>query len=191
MAKGAFREDLFYRLNVVPIYVPPLRDRREDIPVLVRHFADLFSRENNFRRKTFTQAAMDRLRQHYWRGNIRELRNFVERVIIMTNGDQIDVRDLPDFGSLRPADSSAAAPAAAAAIPDGTVEGSAPGAPDLAWMRAATLQEFKATSERAFLVAKLRENGWNISKTAEVIDTPRSNLYKKLEQYQISQERDG
>jgi two-component system nitrogen regulation response regulator NtrX len=171
IGKGAFREDLFYRLNVVPIWVPPLRERREDIPVLVRHFADVFSRENNFRRKTFTAAAMERLQQHGWRGNIRELRNTVERLMIMSNADAIDVTDL------RLADA-------------GRVDQSAP-AQDNGWMHAPTLHEFKANSERAYLVTKLRENAWNISKTAEVVDTPRSNLYKKLEQYKISQETDG
>ena len=94
IARGTFREDLFYRLNVVPIWVPPLRERRDDIPLLVRHFADAFSRDNNFRRKTFSIAAMDRLRQHAWRGNIRELRNAVERLMIMSNTDTIDVGDL-------------------------------------------------------------------------------------------------
>ncbi len=168
---GTFREDLFYRLNVVPIWVPPLRERREDVAVLVRHFADVFSRENNFRRKTFTAAAMDRLKQHGWRGNIRELRNTVERLMIMSNTDAIDVTDL------RLAD-------------PGRVDQSA-AAPDNDWMHAPTLHEFKANSERVYLVAKLRENAWNISKTAEVVDTPRSNLYKKLEQYKISQETDG
>jgi two-component system, NtrC family, nitrogen regulation response regulator NtrX len=171
ISRGTFREDLFYRLNVIPIHVPPLRERREDVPTLVRHFADLFTRENNFRRKTFTTAAMERLKQHHWRGNIRELRNFVERLIIMSATDAIDVKDLPDFAGARVDQVQAA--------------------PDNEWMASSTLQEFKATSERTFLVAKLRENGWNISKTAEVIDTPRSNLYKKLEQYQISQEKDG
>jgi two-component system, NtrC family, nitrogen regulation response regulator NtrX len=186
--RGTFREDLFYRLNVIPIHVPPLRDRKDDLASLVRHFADLFSRENNFRRKTFTATAMDRLKQHHWRGNIRELRNFVERLIIMSPADQIDVKDLPDFGSAgRPGEATpltAASPADAGAIPVATSSVTD-------WMRASTLQEFKSTSERAFLVNKLRENSWNISKTAEVIDTPRSNLYKKLEQYQISQETDG
>ena len=171
ITKGTFREDLFYRLNVVPIWVPPLRERRDDIPVLVRHFADSFSRDNNFRRKTFTLAAMERLRQHVWRGNIRELRNTVERLMIMSNSDAIDVGDLRLSEAAR-------------------VDQSAP-APDNDWMRASTLHEFKANSERAYLVTKLRENAWNISKTAEVIDTPRSNLYKKLEQYRISQETDG
>jgi two-component system nitrogen regulation response regulator NtrX len=169
--RGSFREDLFYRLNVVPIFVPPLRERRDDVPALIRHFADLFSRENNFKRKTFTAAAMDRLKQNHWRGNIRELRNFVERLIIMSPEDAIDVADLPEFAARR-------------------VDGAETPA-DNQWMGASTLQEFKSSSERAFLVARLRENGWNISKTAEVIDTPRSNLYKKLEQYQITQEKDG
>ena len=188
ITKGTFREDLFYRLNVIPIYVPPLRERRDDVPGLVRHFADLFSRENNFRRKTFTSAAMERLRQHHWRGNIRELRNFVERIIIMSPSEQIDARDLPDFGGAKPLDPPP--PSAAFAMPPSDPS-PAPATGESEWIRAATLQEFKSTSERAFLVNKLRENGWNISKTAEVIDTPRSNLYKKLEQYQISQESDG
>ena len=171
ITKGTFREDLFYRLNVVPIWVPPLRERREDVPTLVRHFADAFSRDNNFRRKTVTAAAMDRLRQHAWRGNIRELRNTIERLMIMSNGDTIDVGDLKLNEPVR-------------------VDAAGP-APDNGWMAAPTLHAFKASSERAYLVAKLRENAWNISKTAEVIDTPRSNLYKKLEQYSISQETDG
>jgi two-component system nitrogen regulation response regulator NtrX len=179
--KGTFREDLFYRLNVVPIHVPALRERRDDIPVLVRHFADLFARDNNFHRKTFTAQAMEKLKQQHWRGNIRELRNFVERLVIMSGVDSIDARDIPDGGVIR-GDAAATAPAG------GEVSASAT---EQSWMQAPTLQEFKSGSERAYLVAKLRENGWNISKTAEVIDTPRSNLYKKLEQYRISQESDG
>ena len=178
--RHTFREDLFYRLNVVPIHVPALRDRRDDIPALVRHFADLFARDNNFHRKTLTAAAMERLRQQHWRGNIRELRNFVERLMIMTSAEPIDARDIPDGGAIR-------GDAPMLAGPEGAVV--AREAP--AWMEAVTLQEFKSGSERAYLVARLRENGWNISKTAEVIDTPRSNLYKKLEQYQISQEKDA
>jgi two-component system nitrogen regulation response regulator NtrX len=180
--KGTFREDLFYRLNVVPIHVPALRERRDDIPALVRHFADLFARDNNFRRKTFTAQAMEKLKQQHWRGNIRELRNFVERLVIMTGVDSIDARDIPDGGVIR-GDAPVIAAAAAGEVSAAATEQS--------WMQAPTLQEFKSGSERAYLVAKLRDNGWNISKTAEVIDTPRSNLYKKLEQYRISQESDG
>jgi len=178
--KHTFREDLFYRLNVVPIHVPSLRDRRDDVPALVRHFADLFARDNNFRRKTFTAQAMEKLKQQHWRGNIRELRNFVERLVIMTNVDSIDAVDIPEGGVSR---GELPVPVASGQVSVSASEQS--------WMQAHTLQEFKSGSERAYLVSKLRENGWNISRTAEVIDTPRSNLYKKLEQYQISQEKDG
>jgi two-component system nitrogen regulation response regulator NtrX len=172
--KGHFREDLYFRLAVIPIFVPPLRERPDDVPLLVRHFMDYFSRENNVRPKRITQAALDALQRYRWKGNIRELRNTVERLIIMTGGDSIDLPDLPE--SLR------------------SLSAGASGAPRVAGDEAAkagTLREFKDMSERAYLVQKLRENGWNISKTAEVIDTPRSNLYKKLEQYQIAQETDG
>jgi two-component system, NtrC family, nitrogen regulation response regulator NtrX len=167
--RGSFREDLYFRLSVIPIRVPPLRDRKDDIPLLVRHFADLFSRENNRRAPRFTAAAMDFLSNARWRGNVRELRNTVERLIIMTPGDSIDVDALRDMVRLEPR----------------------PAAADNERERPGTLREFKESAERAFLVGKLREHGWNISKTAEVIGTPRSNLYKKLEQYNIRQESDG
>jgi len=168
--KGLFREDLFFRLSVIPVSVPPLRDRSEDIPALVRHFADQFTRENNFRAKRFTAEAVAALQRARWKGNVRELRNTIERVIIMTPGDAVDAGDLPE--SVR------AEPRAALAPED---RGDPPG----------TLREFKENAERAFLVQKLRENDWNISKTAETIGTPRSNLYKKLEQYNIRQGLDS
>ena len=173
--KGTFREDLYFRLAVIPIQVPALRDRPEDLPLLVRHYLEYFSRENNARPKRISQAALEALQRHRWKGNIRELRNTVERLIIMTTADTIDVADLP--GMVR----SPAASGAPSPRPAGNGEPA----------KAGTLREFKDTSERAYLVDKLRENGWNISKTAEAIDTPRSNLYKKLEQYQITQETDG
>ena len=168
--KGTFREDLFFRLSVIPIRVPPLRDRSDDIPGLVRHFADLFSREHNRRPQRFTPAALEFMQKARWKGNVRELRNTVERLIIMTPGETIDVPDLRDIVRI---DTKAPSP------DNGDRE--QPG----------TLREFKEVAERAFLVGKLREHGWNISKTAEIIGTPRSNLYKKLEQYGISQENDG
>jgi two-component system, NtrC family, nitrogen regulation response regulator NtrX len=183
--KGHFREDLYFRLAVIPVYVPPLRERPDDIPQLVRHFMEYFSRDNNVRPKRITPAAIEVLQRYRWKGNIRELRNTVERLIIMTGSDSIDVADLPEI--VRSPSASAAfasAGAGAAATKSAAVTGSAEA-------KAGTLREFKDNAERAFLVGKLRENGWNISKTAEVIDTPRSNLYKKLEQYQISQETDG
>jgi two-component system nitrogen regulation response regulator NtrX len=173
--RGNFREDLYFRLSVIPIRVPPLRDRREDIPALVRHFVDMFSRESNRRPMRFTPAALEHMQKARWKGNVRELRNTVERLLIMTPGDAIDVDDLRDVVRLE-----SKAPAAPAGT-EAAANHVAPG----------TLREFKESAERKFLVEKLRENAWNISKTAEVIGTPRSNLYKKLEQYAITQEADG
>jgi len=175
--RGTFREDLYFRLSVIPIRVPPLRDRRDDIPALVRHFVDVFSRENNRRPQRFSPGALALMQKARWKGNVRELKNTVERLLIMTPGDAIDEEDLRDVvrADTRP-------PAAVAAGGgDGGNNHLAPG----------TLREFKESAERKFLVEKLRENAWNISKTAEVIGTPRSNLYKKLEQYAITQESDG
>ena len=185
IAEGRFREDLYFRLSVIPILVAPLRERTEDIPLLVQHFVAQFSRESNRRPVRFAPAALDVLRQAPWRGNVRELRNAVERLLIMSDRDVIeadDVRQVVRVGA-RPA------PGALAAATPGGGDGTPTG--PLADGKPATLREFKESSERAFIVAKLREYGWNISKTADVIDTPRSNLYKKLEQYGISQEVDG
>ena len=165
--EGDFREDLYFRLNVIPINVTPLRERPEDIAPLVRHFVKQFSAENNFRPRSFDPAAMEALKRHVWRGNARELKNTVERLLIMVEGDEIRAEHLSDVLRTRP------------------VEGAAAPEP------AASLQDFKAGAERAFLVGKLREHKWNISATANAIGTPRSNLYKKLEQYQIKQETDG
>ena len=169
--KGTFREDLYFRLSVIPIPVPPLRERREDIPQLIRHFVELFARENNFKPKRFSPAVLELLQRQRWKGNVRELRNTVERLMIMAPGESIEPDDLRTVTRVE------AQPPAA--VPDAS--GDRPG----------TLREFKENAERAFLVEKLRENAWNISKTAEVIGTPRSNLYKKLEQYSITQETDG
>jgi two-component system nitrogen regulation response regulator NtrX len=175
IAEGRFREDLYFRLSVIPIAVPPLRERLEDIPALVQAFVSQFSRENNRRPARFSPSAIEALRRARWRGNIRELRNAVERLLIMTERDVIEADDVQQVVR------SEAARAAAVAAAD----------PSLPAGKPATLRDFKEWSERAFLVEKLREFGWNISKTADVIDTPRSNLYKKLEQYNIKQESDG
>ena len=166
---GEFREDLFFRLSVIPIEVPPLRERAEDVPALVRHFAILFARDNNFKPNRFTEAAVEALGRQHWRGNIRELRNSVERLLVMSPEHTIDAKDV---GAILGVDDRQA-------VGDGVAQ------------EGRTLREFKEIGERAFLVRKLREFGWNISKTAEEIDTPRSNLYKKLEQYNIRQETDG
>ena len=103
--KGRFREDLYFRLAVIPIHVPALRERSEDIPLLVRHYMDYFSRENNVRPKRISPAALEALQRFRWKGNIRELRNTVERLIIMTGGDTIDLADLP--GAVRSGPSNA------------------------------------------------------------------------------------
>ena len=169
IADSEFREDLFYRLSVIPIRVPPLRERSEDIVLLVRHFSDVFARENNFKPKRFTDAAIRFLTELPWRGNVRELRNSVERLLVMTTGETVDLEDVRSILNVQ----------------------GRPGAGPAAGSAARTLREFKEASERAFLVGKLREFGWNISRTAEEIDTPRSNLYKKLEQYNIKQETDA
>ncbi len=178
IAENRFREDLYFRLSVIPIAVPPLRERLEDIPALVQHFTAQFSRDNNRRPARFSPSALEALSQARWRGNIRELRNFVERLLIMVDRDVVEGDDVRAV--VRP---EGRGPVASAAAPP------APTTPGAA--RPTTLREFKEVSEREFLVEKLREFGWNISKTADVIDTPRSNLYKKLEQYGITQETDG
>ncbi|MEO8070165.1 MAG: sigma-54 dependent transcriptional regulator [Acidobacteriota bacterium] len=177
IAEGRFREDLYFRLSVIPIFVPPLRERVEDIPQLVQHFVSQFSRESNRRLARFSPAAIEALSQARWRGNVRELANVVERLMIMSDRDVIEGDDVRRVvrGDARPAATAAVAAAVAPAATPSAV----------------TLREFKEISERSFLVDKLREFGWNISKTAEIIDTPRSNLYKKLEQYGIKQDVDG
>jgi len=164
---GRFREDLYYRLNVIPIRTPPLRERRDDVSNLAQHFARGFSEEHNYHPKRFTPTALKALQDAPWRGNVRELRNMIERLVIMVAGDAIDITDLPAEFFRTSSDIISTA------------------------MRLNTLQEFKDEAEKGFIVAKLREFGWNVSKTAEEIDTPRSNLYKKIEQYNIKRETGG
>jgi two-component system nitrogen regulation response regulator NtrX len=198
---GRFREDLYFRLSVIPIHVPPLRERPTDIPLLVKHFTDSFNRESSFKPRRFSHDALELLQQQRWRGNVRELRNTLERLLIMSRGDTIEANELRDLMRIDPrigtpgppamAPGTAAVPPAqpaASTAPEVASNGAAPVEPPA---KPGTLREFKEVSERAFLVEKLREFGWNISRTAEMLDTPRSNLYKKLEQHQISQEKDG
>jgi len=161
MQEGRFREDLFFRLNVVPLYSPPLRERKEDIPLLVEYFSKSFAEENNFKVKAFSKEALQAMMSDPWKGNVRELKNTVERLMIMTDRDTIEARDLPQ--AVRE-EREEALPAA------GSVK---------------TLREFRDVAEKDFILAKLEANNWNISQTAREIDTPRSNLYKKLEQYGI------
>ncbi|MEQ1572605.1 MAG: sigma-54 dependent transcriptional regulator [Vicinamibacterales bacterium] len=189
--RGEFREDLFFRLNVIPITVPPLRERPEDIPLLVRHFAQRTSEEHNIKPAKFDPRTMEALQRHRWRGNIRELRNTIERLLIMTPGDVIRVDDLPVEVRSEGASQAGGTVGTGAGTTQGGPALSIDGGSVAPTGQPGTLREFKEAAERAFLVEKLRENGWNISKTAEALDTPRSNLYKKLEQYGIKQEIDG
>ncbi len=164
--EGNFREDLFYRLNVVPIEVPPLRERREDIPMLVRHFVDLLERTDRVTPREIAPEALKRLQSLDWPGNVRELRNTVERLLILSSGDTIEASDVELLVS-----------------GEGTVGGL--GAEIL---QAETFSEFKDRAEKAYLLKKLRDHDWNVSETARVIDMPRSNLYKKIERYGLVRE---
>ena len=161
---GRFREDLFYRLNVVPVHAPPLRERLEDLPLLVEHFIERFASENNYRQKNLTAGAIRQLQAMPWRGNVRELKNLLERVLILSPGDRIDRAAI-----LR-------------------LAGSARGDLSEAILALPTLREFRESSERMYLSKKLEENGWNVTRTAKAVGTPRSNLYKKMEQYGLRRE---
>jgi two-component system nitrogen regulation response regulator NtrX len=172
IAQGRFREDLFFRLNVVPIRLPPLRERPSDVAALVAWFTESFCAENGFKLKTVAPDAIELLAGLPWRGNVRELKNAIERLVIMTPGVTIRAQDIPAGLGLAP-------------------ERTAAGALPLPGSAAATLQDFKDAAERAFIVAKLEEHDWNVAATAKAIDTPRSNLYKKLETYGIRRETDG
>jgi two-component system nitrogen regulation response regulator NtrX len=175
ISEGRFREDLYFRLNVVPIHLPSLRERPEDIEPLVLHFAESFCQENNYRKKTFTPKAMEALRRASWRGNVRELRNAVERLLIMSPGDTIDIGDLPAGLGMALGDRPESLADGALVIPFAQL----------------TLQQFKETAERSYLVARLKEHDWNVAATSKSIETPRSNLYKKLESHGISRDEDG
>ena len=159
--EGRFREDLFFRLNVIPLYSPSLKEKKEDIPLLVEYFIKIFAEENNFKQKKFSKAALDAMIISSWIGNVRELKNVVERLLIMTEADIIEKRDLPE--QIR-----------------GEVHIYLPEATGIK-----TLKEFREQAEKDFILTKLKESNWNISQTAREIDTPRSNLYKKLEHYGI------
>ena len=159
--EGAFREDLFYRLNVVPIHTPPLRERREDIPMLVQHFSDLMTRRDGMLPRSFETAAIERLQALAWPGNVRELRNTVERLLILASGKAVRADDVDMLASSR-----LAGPGIGGEL-----------------LSSESFSDFKDGAERAFIQQKLRENDWNVAETARRIDMPRSNLYKKIEKY--------
>ncbi len=164
---GNFRADLFYRLNVVPIAVPDLLDRREDIPLLVEEFIHQFSRKG-IGRKQFAAEALELLQRHSWPGNVRELRNLVERLVIMSPGDRIEVKDVALFlgnAPLLPLPSQPAGPG---------------------YQHIASFKEARRQFEKEYLQAKLQENDGNISKTAELIGMERSHLHKKVKALDIT-----
>jgi two-component system nitrogen regulation response regulator NtrX len=158
--EGRLREDLFYRLNVVPIHIPPLRERREDISMLIEYYLDFFARENNKKRKNLSDEASRFLTESYvWPGNIRELKNLMERLSILTRTDMIGIEDIR------------------AAIPDQS-EG-------FVIDQTAGLREAKENFERKFIQHALKNNGNNISKTAAALKVERSNLYKLIKRHGI------
>jgi DNA-binding NtrC family response regulator len=169
--QGAFREDLFFRLNVVPIHSPALRERLEDVPLLVESFVRECCDENGFRPKKVQTSVVERLRAYHWPGNVRELRNVVERLVIMSD-DEIIERDLPDYLST-PSGRMATTPAGG-----GSNGGMAP--IDPASYSDKSLREFREEMECQFIRYKLDEFEWNISRTAQALGIERTNLHKKL-----------
>ncbi len=164
--RGRFREDLYFRLNVVPIHVPPLRERREDVPMLVRHFVETAVERQRLPARVFTPGAIERLRDMEWPGNVRELRNTVERLLILARGSEVVEADV---------DRMVGGVADGAGLPGELLQ-------------APTFAVFKERAERAYILSKLREHDWNVSETARAIDMPRSNLYKKIERYGLVRE---
>lgn len=164
--EGDFREDLYYRLNVVPIHMPPLRERRDDIPMLIQHFTDIMTQREGMSPRTLEKAAIDRLQSLSWPGNVRELRNTVERLLILAGGESVRAEDVDMLVTGRAS--------------SGGLGGEL--------LATDNFSEFKDGAERAYILQKLRENDWNVAETARRIDMPRSNLYKKIEKYGLVRE---
>ncbi|HEX8960177.1 MAG TPA: sigma-54 dependent transcriptional regulator [Geobacteraceae bacterium] len=167
MRGGRFREDLFYRLNVVSLHIPPLRERKEDIPPLVRHFLDLFCCREGREIKVMSAEAVEAMKNYDWPGNVRELKNIIERLVIMTPGGTITDQHIPDY----------------IADKGGREEG---GARLDGFRELSSLREAREEFEKEFIIQKLEENDWNIGKTAEAIELERSNLHRKIKSYGIN-----
>jgi two-component system nitrogen regulation response regulator NtrX len=162
---GSFREDLYYRLNVIPFHVPPLRERSEDIPLLANHFLQHFCRKEGRETKVLSPKAVEAMLFYPWPGNVRELKNVIERVVIMTPDREITVQHLPSTVLAR------RAPVTRPSLPTGG--------------ETSTFREAREEFERDFILQKLEENDWNISRTAELIEMERSNLHRKIKSYGI------
>ncbi len=167
---GLFREDLFYRLNVVPFQLPPLRERGDDIFVLADHFLHLMAAELGEKQKQFSSEAAKVLKEYPWPGNIRELKNLLERLCIMSDSEVVDVKTLRNHLGMDEKNTESA---------------------NLEFMTAATLKQAKTDFERAYLLGKLEEFQWNITKTAEAIGLERSNLHRKMKLYGIEPKQKG
>jgi len=154
--KEKFREDLYFRLNVITINIPPLRERKEDIPELSEHFLTSFAHEYRRSKKTFSEKSLRKLQSYEWPGNVRELRNFIEKMMIMVPDDSIEEKHL-EFRS-----------------------------EDSALFRYSKLKDAREAFEKQFIEKKLMENNWNVSKTAEVLEVERSNLHRKIKAYGIN-----
>ena len=166
---GRFREDLYFRLNVVPISVPPLRERIEDVPLLADHFMAVLAREYGRLPKTFDADAMSALQRYKWPGNVRELRNLIERLMIMVPGDRVSSRDL-------------------VFLEHGFVHESQPAARSAAM---APLHHARDEFEKQYILRALAAQHGNMSRTAEVLGVERSNLYKKMRAFGIAPTRRG
>jgi two-component system nitrogen regulation response regulator NtrX len=162
--EGRFRDDLYYRLAVIPLEVPPLRERKEDIPLLVEHFLALAAADNGRRPKALSGEALAYFIAYDWPGNVRELRNMLERLVIMSRRDVVHVDDLP--APLRPKDEVGAADS-----------------------RERSLKEAREGFERAYILAELRTHDWNMTRTAERLGIERSHLYRKIKAYGITPPR--
>jgi two-component system nitrogen regulation response regulator NtrX len=161
--QGLFREDLFHRLNVIPLVVPPLRERRDDVPLLASAFAEDICRRYGMAPKAFSQDALQRLRSMDWAGNVRELRNTVERLVIMTRTPTIEASQI-----------------------EHSAGGQARTASDDLLGPGGTFQDFKDRAEAAFIKKQLEAHGWNISRTAEALDIQRSHLYNKMKKFGLT-----
>ncbi|HJZ97238.1 MAG TPA: sigma 54-interacting transcriptional regulator, partial [Candidatus Solibacter sp.] len=152
--RGNFREDLFYRLNVIPFFVPPLRDRREDIPLMADYFLREFTMSYGRKAKEMTPEAYRVLSEYHWPGNVRELKNLIERIVILNPQVRVDARHIPLGGSRR--------------------------ATERAVDRFGSLQEVREAAEREYILKKLEETNGNVTRTAEILGLERSNLYRKM-----------
>jgi len=167
--EGEFREDLYHRLSVILIHVPPLRERRQDVPIITQHFSERLARRNGLEPKPFAKDALDMMKTLEWRGNIRELHNVVERLLILSEGDTVALRDVERY-----------------------VQPGGSGGNQLLNLieRYDQFSDFRDMAEKLFIEYKLEQHEWNISRTAEAIGIQRSHLYNKMSKYDIQRDSD-